>query len=100
MVIINEDFDITFRKVVEALDALSHEHQWVSNYTLSDLELNVVKSLLNSINFVFPHRFQSIGFTSVLAPIRAIQPAQLMTHRLILEEFFCFSLHKTKNEFV
>ena len=29
MVIINEDFDITFRKVVEALDALSHEHQWV-----------------------------------------------------------------------
>lgn len=29
MVIINEDFDITFRKVIEALDALSHEHQWV-----------------------------------------------------------------------
>ena len=27
--IVNEDFDITFRKVVEALDALSHEHQWV-----------------------------------------------------------------------
>lgn len=29
MVIINEDFDITFRKVIETLDALSHEHQWV-----------------------------------------------------------------------
>lgn len=29
MVIVNEDFDITFRKVIEALDALSHEHQWV-----------------------------------------------------------------------
>ncbi len=28
-VIVNEDFDITFRKVIEALDALSHEHQWV-----------------------------------------------------------------------
>ncbi|XP_055296279.1 protein PALS2 isoform X4 [Sitodiplosis mosellana] len=29
MVIVNEDFDITFRKVIEALEALSHEHQWV-----------------------------------------------------------------------
>lgn len=29
MVIINDDFDITFRKVIETLDALSHEHQWV-----------------------------------------------------------------------
>lgn len=29
LVIINEDFDITFRKVIETLDALSHEHQWV-----------------------------------------------------------------------
>lgn len=29
MVIVNEDFDETFRKVVEALDQLSHEHQWV-----------------------------------------------------------------------
>lgn len=29
MEVINEDFDITFRKVIEALDALSHEHQWV-----------------------------------------------------------------------
>lgn len=28
-VIVNEDFDVTFRKVVEALDTLSHEHQWV-----------------------------------------------------------------------
>lgn len=28
-VIVNEDFDITFRKVVEALDTLSAEHQWV-----------------------------------------------------------------------
>lgn len=90
MVIINEDFDITFRKVVEALDALSHEHQWVSHYTISDLEMNFVKSLLNSLNFVFPHRFQSIGFTNVLAPLRAIQPAQLMTHRLILEDFLFF----------
>lgn len=27
--ITNEDFDVTFRKVVEALDALSTEHQWV-----------------------------------------------------------------------
>lgn len=29
MVIVNEDFDITFRKVVEALDTLTSEHQWV-----------------------------------------------------------------------
>ncbi|CAD7080129.1 unnamed protein product [Hermetia illucens] len=29
MVIVNEDFDETFRKVIEALDQLSHEHQWV-----------------------------------------------------------------------
>ncbi|GLH04611.1 Peripheral plasma membrane protein CASK [Gryllus bimaculatus] len=29
MTITNEDFDVTFRKVVEALDALSTEHQWV-----------------------------------------------------------------------
>jgi hypothetical protein len=29
LVLVNEDFDITFRKVVEALDALSTEHQWV-----------------------------------------------------------------------
>lgn len=29
LVIINEDFDITFRKVVEALDTLATEHQWV-----------------------------------------------------------------------
>lgn len=29
LVIINEDFDVTFRKVVEALNALATEHQWV-----------------------------------------------------------------------
>jgi len=29
LVIINEDFDQTFRQVVEALDTLSMEHQWV-----------------------------------------------------------------------
>lgn len=29
LVIINEDFDVTFRKVVEALEALAQEHQWV-----------------------------------------------------------------------
>ncbi|XP_075211320.1 MAGUK p55 subfamily member vari isoform X2 [Lycorma delicatula] len=29
MVIINEDFDITFRKVVEAVNTLAKEHQWV-----------------------------------------------------------------------
>lgn len=29
MVVVNDDFDVTFRKVVEALEALSHEHQWV-----------------------------------------------------------------------
>jgi len=28
-VIVNEDFDSTFRKVVEALETLSNEHQWV-----------------------------------------------------------------------
>ncbi|XP_062546841.1 protein PALS2 isoform X2 [Armigeres subalbatus] len=28
-VIINEDFDVTFRAVTDALEALSHEHQWV-----------------------------------------------------------------------
>jgi MAGUK p55 subfamily member 2/6 len=28
-VIVNEDFDITFRKVAEVLDNLSTEHQWV-----------------------------------------------------------------------
>ncbi|XP_067006977.1 protein PALS2 isoform X2 [Anabrus simplex] len=28
-VIVNEDFDVTFRKVVEALEMLSTEHQWV-----------------------------------------------------------------------
>lgn len=27
--IVNEDFDVTFRKVVEALETLSTEHQWV-----------------------------------------------------------------------
>ncbi|XP_061511965.1 protein PALS2 isoform X2 [Anopheles gambiae] len=29
MVIVNEDFDDTFRQVTEALEQLSHEHQWV-----------------------------------------------------------------------
>ncbi|XP_055383466.1 protein PALS2 [Condylostylus longicornis] len=29
MVLVNDDFDETFRKVVEALDQLSHDHQWV-----------------------------------------------------------------------
>uniref|UniRef100_A0A1B6CDZ8 MAGUK p55 subfamily member 6 n=1 Tax=Clastoptera arizonana TaxID=38151 RepID=A0A1B6CDZ8_9HEMI len=29
LIIVNEDFDETFRKVVEALDTLSTEHQWV-----------------------------------------------------------------------
>uniref|UniRef100_A0A1B6L093 MAGUK p55 subfamily member 6 n=2 Tax=Graphocephala atropunctata TaxID=36148 RepID=A0A1B6L093_9HEMI len=29
LVIVNEDFDETFRRVVEAMDALSTEHQWV-----------------------------------------------------------------------
>ncbi|GLV46174.1 varicose [Carabus blaptoides fortunei] len=29
LVIINEDFDVTFRKVVEAMDHLAQEHQWV-----------------------------------------------------------------------
>ncbi|CAH1718180.1 unnamed protein product [Chironomus riparius] len=29
MVIVNEDFDQTFRQVLDALELLSHEHQWV-----------------------------------------------------------------------
>ncbi|XP_049282114.1 protein PALS2 isoform X1 [Anopheles funestus] len=29
MVVVNEDFDDTFRQVTEALEQLSHEHQWV-----------------------------------------------------------------------
>ncbi|KDR14827.1 MAGUK p55 subfamily member 6 isoform X2 [Zootermopsis nevadensis] len=29
LVVVNEDFDVTFRKVAEALEALSTEHQWV-----------------------------------------------------------------------
>lgn len=29
MIIVNEDFDDTFRKVVETLDQMSHEDQWV-----------------------------------------------------------------------
>lgn len=29
LVIVNEDFDSTFRQVVDAMDQLSHEHQWV-----------------------------------------------------------------------
>lgn len=29
MIIVNEDFDETFRHVVETLDQMSHEHQWV-----------------------------------------------------------------------
>ncbi|XP_055684843.1 protein PALS2 isoform X2 [Lutzomyia longipalpis] len=29
LVIVNEDFDITFRKVIEALDELAHSHQFV-----------------------------------------------------------------------
>ncbi|KAG5683504.1 hypothetical protein PVAND_012779 [Polypedilum vanderplanki] len=29
MVIVNEDFDTTFRQVLDALETLSHEHQWV-----------------------------------------------------------------------
>jgi len=29
LTITNEDFDITFRKCVEALEHLSTEHQWV-----------------------------------------------------------------------
>lgn len=29
MTIVNEDFDQTFRKVLEALETLSVEHQWV-----------------------------------------------------------------------
>lgn len=29
LVVVNEDFDTTFRKVVEALESLSHEHQWI-----------------------------------------------------------------------
>ncbi|XP_053676631.1 protein PALS2 isoform X1 [Anopheles nili] len=29
MVVVNEDFDETFRQVTEALEQLSHEHQWV-----------------------------------------------------------------------
>ena len=29
MVIINEDFDDTFRQVVETLDEMSHQDQWV-----------------------------------------------------------------------
>jgi len=29
MVIVNEDFDETFRQVVETLDQMSHEEQWV-----------------------------------------------------------------------
>lgn len=29
MVIVNEDFDTTFRQVLDALEVLSHEHQWV-----------------------------------------------------------------------
>lgn len=54
MVIVNEDFDITFRKVVEALDALSHEHQWVSHYTIFDLEMHFVKSSTKFHNFCIP----------------------------------------------
>lgn len=29
LVIPNNDFDMTFRQIVEALDALTTEHQWV-----------------------------------------------------------------------
>lgn len=29
LILPNEDFDVTFRTVVDALEALSHEHQWV-----------------------------------------------------------------------
>lgn len=29
LVVVNDDFDVTFRKVIEAMEALSHEHQWV-----------------------------------------------------------------------
>lgn len=29
LTIVNEDFDITFRKVIEALDELAHSHQFV-----------------------------------------------------------------------
>lgn len=29
MVIVNDDFDETFRQVVETLDQMSHEEQWV-----------------------------------------------------------------------
>lgn len=29
MIIVNEDFDDTFRQVTEALEQLTHEHQWV-----------------------------------------------------------------------
>ncbi|KAK6622858.1 hypothetical protein RUM43_008705 [Polyplax serrata] len=29
LTIVNEDFDVTFRKVIEALDKMSTEHQWV-----------------------------------------------------------------------
>lgn len=29
MIIVNEDFDDTFRKVVETLDQMTHEDQWV-----------------------------------------------------------------------
>lgn len=29
MIIVNEDFDETFRQVVEALETLTTEHQWV-----------------------------------------------------------------------
>ncbi|KAK9510307.1 hypothetical protein O3M35_005118 [Rhynocoris fuscipes] len=29
MIIVNEDFDVTFRKVIEALETLSTKHQWV-----------------------------------------------------------------------
>lgn len=29
LVIVNKDFDSTFREVIEALEALTTEHQWV-----------------------------------------------------------------------
>ncbi|EEB11150.1 conserved hypothetical protein [Pediculus humanus corporis] len=29
LTIVNEDFDVTFRKIIEALDKMSTEHQWV-----------------------------------------------------------------------
>lgn len=30
MVIVNEDFYTTFRQVLDVLEVLSHEHQWVT----------------------------------------------------------------------